>query len=159
MRFHHFKSVLSFQVFEYEYVWIKGWPRGQGEKPLEPYLVSCLVPEDHRNKTLTSVSLVEGKCDKVSNNLRVTYKPRQGKGPKHEFGVCVHAFSLPKDDDGRPVTVSKRLIEWIELVFMLGAKKIFFYNHTPILHQNVRKVGLMPTLQQSFTSFKHSRKP
>ena len=127
-------------MFEYDYVWFTDGPMGEGEKPLEPYLLSCHVPKTHQNKTPTSVSLVERQCERVTNNLKVTYKPL-AKEPKQDFAVCVKAFNIPDDDDGRPTSVSDRIIEWIELMSILGAKKIFFYNLTSKLHQNVRKVG------------------
>ena len=53
----------------------------------------------------------------------------------------MQAFNYPIDNDGRPEPVSDRLIEWIELLSLLGAKKIFFYNLTPVLHPNIRKVS------------------
>ena len=81
--------LLNFQVFEYEYVWWKAFPRGEGHKPLEPYLLSCLVPKSHWDKTPSSVAIVKGKCGtRVSNNLKVIYQPPH-KGPKKDFAVCV----------------------------------------------------------------------
>ena len=80
-----------------------------------------------------SVSIVENICDKATNNLRVIYnKLPEDERDKKEFAVCVKGLDFPNDD------LSVRLIEWIELLHILGADKIFFYNLE--VHPNVTKV-------------------
>lgn len=83
--------------------------------------MACQLPKTHWGKTPASVSIVEDKCDKASNNLRVTYnKPEEGE-EKKKFAVCVKGLDFPEDD------LSVRLVEWIELQVALGVEKIYFY--------------------------------
>ena len=63
--------------------------------------------------------LVEFPCQTATNNLRLVYnKPEQ---QKKKFGVCVKGLNFPEED------ISGRLVEWIELLLVLGADMIFFY--------------------------------
>ena len=65
------------------------------------------------------------------------------------FGVCVKALDFPNDD------LSPRLVEWIELVTILGADKIYMYLHD--VHPNVFKVR-KPDLvyEDGINRFSHS---
>ena len=120
-------------VVEYKYIWFKKW--GNKEKSFQPYLLACQLPQSHWGKTPASVSIVEDKCDKASNNLRVTYnKPAEGE-EKKKFAVCVKGLDFPEDD------LSIRLTEWIEVLGALGADKIFLYNLE--VHPNITKVRLL----------------
>ena len=99
----------------------------------QPYLMACRLPKSHWNKVPISVSIVENICDKPTNNLRVIYnKLPEDETDRKEFAVCVKGLDFPNDD------LSVRLIEWIELLRILGADKIFFYNLE--VHPNVTKV-------------------
>ena len=119
------------KVLEYKYIWYKKW--GNYKQGLfQPYLLACQLPKTHWGKTPVSVSIVENKCDKATNNLRVTYnKPEEGEGKK-KFAVCVKGLDFPEDD------LSIRLTEWIEVLGSLGADKIFLYNLE--VHPNITKV-------------------
>ena len=79
------------------------------------------------------MSIVEHICDKATNNLKVIYNPP--KGPKKDFAVCVRAIHYPDVD------LSFRLIEWIELLSMLGADKIFLYELE--VHPKIKKVSFI----------------
>ena len=122
------------KVLEYKYIWYKKW--GNYKHGLfQPYLLACQLPKSHWNKTPASVSIVENKCDKATNNLRVTYnKPEEGEGKK-KFAVCVKGLDFPEDD------LSIKLTEWIEVLGSLGADKIFLYNLE--VHPNITKVRLL----------------
>ena len=65
-----------------------------------------------------SVSVVESKCDQATNNLRVTYNPLKEGEKKKKFAVCVKGLDFPDKD------ISERLMEWIELLNILGAEKV-----------------------------------
>jgi len=119
------------KVLEYKYIWYKKW--GNYKQGLfQPYLLACQLPKTHWGKTPASVSIVEDKCDKASNNLRVTYnKPAEGE-EKKKFAVCVKGLDFPEDD------LSIRLTEWLEVLGSLGADKIFLYNLE--VHPNITKV-------------------
>ena len=93
-------------------------------------LVSCLCL--HLQVPL-SVSVVENVCDTATNNLKVRYnKLPEGESKKQNFAVCVKGLDFPTED------LSVRLIEWFELLHLLGANKIFLYNLE--VHPNVTKV-------------------
>ena len=77
-----------------------------------------------------SVSIVENKCDYASNNVKVIDNQRK-QPKKDEVIVCVRALDFDND-------MSFQLIEWIELLHLLGASKIFFYIIQ--LHPNMSKV-------------------
>ena len=109
------------KVLEYKYIWNEKWGNYK-QGLLQPYLMACQLPKSHWGQTPASVSIVEDKCDKASNNLRITYnKPEEGE-QKKKFAVCVKGLDMPDD-------LSVRLAEWIELVIAMGADKIFLYSY------------------------------
>lgn len=67
-----------------------------------------------------SVSVVEKPCNNATNNLRVIYNLPPG-GKKKGFAVCVKGLDFLHED------LSVRLVEWIELLTLLGNDKVFFY--------------------------------
>ena len=95
--------------------------------------MSCQIPHSHWGKVPVSVSLVENKCEYANNNIRVVYNRKKPKtSSKKTFGVCVKGLDFPGED------LSLRLVEWIELVTLLGAGKIYMYLMD--VHPNVLKV-------------------
>lgn len=66
---------------------------------------------------------------RLTNNLPVY---NQRPPVKQKFAVCVKGLDFPHED------VSVRLVEWIELLNLLGAGKIFLYNLD--IHENISKV-------------------
>ncbi|XP_011305959.1 uncharacterized protein [Fopius arisanus] len=116
-------------VFEYKYIWYSKW--GNYKQGIyQPYVIACKVPQSHwRKGPPASVSIVERACDTATNNLRVIYNRPQ---VKKEFAVCVKGLDFLHED------LSVRLIEWIELIGILGADKIYFYQLQ--VHPNVTKV-------------------
>ncbi|CAG5104374.1 Protein of unknown function [Cotesia congregata] len=118
-------------VFEYKYIWFKKW--GSYKQGIyQPYVIACKIPQSHWSKDPpASISIVEKPCDIATTNLRVIYnKPPEGK--KKEFAVCVKGLDFLHED------LSVRLVEWIELISILGADKIFFYELQ--VHPNITKV-------------------
>lgn len=113
----------------YTYAWYPKWGNYK-DGILQPFIVSCPSPfQKGRALYPSSVSLVEKQCHPPSNNVRVIYNVPE---KKENFAVCVKGLDFLKDD------LSVRLIEWIELLNMLGAKKIFFYELE--VHPNISKV-------------------
>ncbi|XP_063879434.1 uncharacterized protein LOC135110749 [Scylla paramamosain] len=100
------------------------------ELSIQPYLLECGVPSNHSQRVPKSVSLVEGRYDQPTNNLRVIHNLHNGDR-KRDFAVCVKAMMFSKDE-------SVRLVEWLELIFLLGADKIFLYESD--IHPNMSKV-------------------
>uniref|UniRef100_T1K341 Glycosyltransferase family 92 protein n=1 Tax=Tetranychus urticae TaxID=32264 RepID=T1K341_TETUR len=103
----------------YTYGWYSKWGNYK-DGLLQPYKTTP-APD--------SISLVESKCQKPRNNLRV-YNNRPEV--KQDFAVCVKGLDFLHED------LSVRLIEWIELLKILGAKKIFLYEME--IHSNISKV-------------------
>jgi len=130
--FNNTREPVISKVLEYKYIWYRKWGN---YKPgiFQPYMLACQLPKTHWDKVPLSVSVVENICDTATNNLKVIYnKLPENETKKKEFAVCVKGLDFPTDD------LSVRLIEWIELLHLLGADKIFLYNLE--VHPNVTKV-------------------
>ena len=98
---------------------------------LHGYLITCPIPQEIKNQIPIFVSLVENKCDIASNSLRVFYNQLENAEKKNRFAVCVKASSFNED-------LSVRLIEWIELLQLLGVHKTIFYSL--YVHKNISQV-------------------
>uniref|UniRef100_A0A131YJ70 Glycosyltransferase family 92 protein n=1 Tax=Rhipicephalus appendiculatus TaxID=34631 RepID=A0A131YJ70_RHIAP len=113
---------------KYTYAWYSKWGNYQ-DGILQPFIVTCKAPYlNPKREAPLSVSLVEKQCDKPTNNVRVV---NNRPAVKQDFAVCVKGLDFLKDD------LSVRLIEWIELLNILGAKKIFLYELE--IHPNISK--------------------
>ncbi|XP_018564475.1 uncharacterized protein LOC108905894 isoform X2 [Anoplophora glabripennis] len=121
------KPVLE-KSFEYRYVWNKRWGTFK-QGMYQPYLIACIIPKEFLNSTPKSISLVEKQCDTPTNNLRVFYEKPE---TKKDFAVCVKGLDFLHED------LSVRLVEWIEIMKLLGVDKIFFYELQ--VHRNISKV-------------------
>lgn len=122
------KEPVLVKVMEYKYIWYKKWGNYK-QGIFQPYLIACQIPRAYHHLVPASVSIVEKICDTATNNLRVIYnKPEKKKG----FAVCVKGLDFLHND------LSVRLVEWIELLNILGADKIFFYELQT--HPNISKV-------------------
>ncbi|EFA05387.1 uncharacterized protein LOC659249 [Tribolium castaneum] len=93
-----------------------------------PYLITCPVDLIKGQKP-SSVSLVEKPCDNASNNLRIfeSFSKR-----RKNFLVCVKGLFYPFEDK------THRLVEWIELLGLLGVEKIHFFELN--VHPNTKKL-------------------
>jgi len=121
------KPVFS-PVASYTYLWIKAWGNGK-DKILQPFLITCKIPRLRKEDIPVSVSLVERPCNNATNHLKIQYNiPKQ----KNRFAVCVKGLNYLEED------ISVKLIEWFELLHMLGADKVFMYEFA--VHPNVSKV-------------------
>lgn len=121
---------INVKTASYKYMWRTIW--GNDVDGLQhPYLITCPIPQQFNEVVPVSVSLVEKPCDVPRNNLKVIYnKPIDGK--RKGFGVCVKGLEFLYDD------VSAKLVEWVELILMLGADKIHMYELE--VHANISKV-------------------
>lgn len=115
----------------YNYIWVREWGNSQ-DGQFQPYLMSCRIPAERRDSVPAAVSLVENKCDLATNCLRVIYNKPVSEDAQKNFAVCVKGMDFLYDD------LSVRLVEWIELLSLLGADKIFIYDLQ--VHPNIRKV-------------------
>ncbi|OQR72565.1 hypothetical protein BIW11_03750 [Tropilaelaps mercedesae] len=108
-------------------VWFDKWDNGSPKDLLTPYIVSCHIGVGLREHP-SSVSIVSDPCACPSNNLRLR---RLQPLPRKDFMVCVKGLFFTKDN-------SRELMQWIEMLFLLGAKHIHMYNYR--LHKNTRKM-------------------
>ena len=99
-----------------------------------PVLLTCDLP-DHLNNLVPKATAVkkEVNCSEQLNNLlRIIYdKPDHGHMVER-FGVCVRSVYYHSFD------FSLRLMEWLEMIRILGAHKVFFYSFT--IHPNMEKI-------------------
>lgn len=84
-----------------------------------------------------SVSVVSEKCDHATNNLNIIHKEQAAliqseRTPKNNFAVCVKALDFPDDK------MKARFVEWIEMLRILGADTISFYEY--FVDPNIKKV-------------------
>ena len=121
------KPVIS-KVKSIDIMWVRAWGKIHGEYP---YLLTCEIPQSYKDQVPASVSVVGGKCDKASNNVRIIYNKKSSKD-KDDFGVCVKGLSFLN------VKKSVMLVEWLELLSLLGANKIHLYNYE--VHPLIEKV-------------------
>lgn len=122
------------KLTKYNYIWRKEWGNYK-DNVLQPYLMGCIVPDDERidgDQVPLSVSLVEQPCHTPTNNLRIIYNKQADDEQEENFAVCVKGLELMYVDN------SFRITEWLELLFILGADKVFIYDLG--VHPNVSKV-------------------
>ncbi|XP_065347531.1 uncharacterized protein LOC135944468 isoform X2 [Cloeon dipterum] len=112
------------------YIWNTKW--GAKNESLHPYVLSCSIPKEYGDRVPDSVTLVGRPCDRATNNLRVVHNPLQEEYKK-DFVVCVKALNLKHN-----ASFAIRLVEWIELLRILGADKIVFYELH--VHENITRV-------------------
>lgn len=156
-------------VTEIKYMWLKAWGV-QTESFQQPYLIACDIPTPFKSLAPVVISLVEDKCDKATNLLKVHNK-QPSTGEKEDFAVCVKGLSFQYNDQ------SVILIEWLESLFSMGVSKVFIYvlnvhaNMWKVLHYyaslgkiEVRRHTLsgnnpnIPGFQQDFLTKKLSQK-
>lgn len=124
------KEPFIVKTFEYKYMWFSKWGNYVNGN-FQPYLIACQIPKPFQALVPASVSIVEKQCDTATNNLKVIYNlPADDR--KKGFAVCVKGLDFLYDD------LSVKLIEWIELITLLGADKIYFYELQ--VHPNISKV-------------------
>lgn len=112
------------------YLWRRNWGYNAPEM-WQPHLIACRLPEGRRNSVApVAVSLVENGNDLATNCLRIfNVKPNA----RENFAVVVKALDFYHDEN-----VSVKLVEWIELLRLLGAQKLFLY--VLQVHPNIQKV-------------------
>ena len=92
---------------------------------LLPYMLVCDAPN-----IPDSVSVVQEPCDQATVNLPVI---RNQEKPRRDFAVCASTCVPCFDTD-----LSIRIVEWLELLYILGADKVYVYDKG--LHPNVTAV-------------------
>ena len=116
---------LIVRPFEIRLMWNKDF--GVNRHGSSPYMIGCKNP--YLTQVPLSVSLVENECDEAINNLPIIYNLVE-EGQKKQFGVVVKDLYYPDDE-----SMNMKIIEWIEIILLLGANKIFFYILK--IHENI----------------------
>ena len=107
-------------IYESLILWNPQW-RMIPKNMLNAYLFSCKIPNIYKKYVPFSVSLVEHECDIASNNLNVIYK--KTIYDKNNFAVCVKGLSITDS------SYSVKMVEWLELLFILGVEKVYIYEY------------------------------
>ena len=116
---------ITVPIIKYQVLWREEW--GWNRIGSQPYLIACQNPQP--DVAPVSVSLVERKCDQASNNLKVIHNlPNQLT--KKLFAVCTKDLDFMDDQ-------TNQVVEWIEILSILGADKIFIY--VIKIHPNMMK--------------------
>lgn len=102
-------------IHEYKALWLKHWD--VNKEGSTPFLISYRNPLP--DVIPLSVSLVEHPCDQATNNLEVIYN-QPNRLTKKPFAVCTKDLDFLEDQ-------STQVIEWIEILSILGADKVFIY--------------------------------
>ena len=114
---------------EHEYTIHENYP----DQVYKPITISCRIPQEVESMVPRAVSLTTtSDCPKkVHNSLRVIYeKPNK---TRESFAVCHKSLRYPVIPD-----FNIRLIEWLELLRILGVSKVFLYSLD--IHKNVKRV-------------------
>ncbi|XP_064114024.1 uncharacterized protein LOC135220635 [Macrobrachium nipponense] len=120
---------------EVQEIWLQQWNPNPEPDMYHAYLFTCPIPLEIKNKNIfpSYVSLSSNVCKNITTKLPLLgeevniLKKRKQKG----FVVCVKGMDFAKD-------LSLRLVEWLELLFILGADKVYFYKYR--LHENMERV-------------------
>ncbi|XP_034490332.1 uncharacterized protein LOC117793975 [Drosophila innubila] len=145
------------EATDHKIVWI--W--GGASRRYYPTLISCPLAKSNGTQEVPEmVSLVADRCDRAKNLLRVVHEldeesptakgttemvksppgkqsPKMAKKDSKQekplrFMVCLKAMDFPYID------MSWRLIEWLELLRLLGVDKVVFYDAQ--MHANMTRV-------------------
>lgn len=116
-------------------VWVQQWNKNPSPDMYHTYFFTCPVPEAVRKSGLYPeyASLSTQPCNNVTTMLPVHREGilKKWQNKENQYAVCVKGMDFSKD-------ISHQLIEWLELLFILGTKKVFFYKYA--VHSNVEKV-------------------
>lgn len=111
---------------EYEQLW------SSSSMTNDPFFINCPLPKQVGETKPGAVSLVVlDPCKNATNSLRVINNSPK-RGVKQGFVVCVKGMNYLYDD------ISVKLIEWIEMLGILGVEMIYFY--ILHVHENVERV-------------------
>jgi len=108
-------------------VWPDYWRFGVEDGVYGPQIVTCDIPVQYSSQIPEAISIQPiNDCnligDSPTNVLRVINNRRDVQQLiRPSIGLCVQAFRF------RTYDVSVRLVEWLEMVKMMGGDKVYFY--------------------------------
>ncbi|XP_037931752.1 uncharacterized protein LOC119666542 [Teleopsis dalmanni] len=117
-------------VTDYRPIWNPEWYKAK--HIYFPHLLTCILPVLNGNAVPKAVSLVDTKCSKASNTITIYYDPLPKDKVRNGFAVCVKNLFFPIVDH------SARVVEWLELLRLLGVTKVYMYDLYS--HPNLTKV-------------------
>ncbi|XP_063587802.1 uncharacterized protein LOC134765072 [Penaeus indicus] len=116
-------------------IWVQQWNSHPAPDLYHTYLFTCPIPEGVRKGGAYPdyVSISAQPCNNVTTMVPIHREGilKSQLKKKGKYAVCVKGMDFRKD-------ISHRLIEWLELLFILGAEKVFFYKYS--VHPNIDKV-------------------
>lgn len=96
-------------------IWYDEWDPNDINQYYNPVLLSCRIPF---NETVVGVSITTKPCEMRPNS---TFKLNDTvKDVERNFSVCVKPLDFREE-------ISHHLVQWIEILRILGAEKIDFY--------------------------------
>ncbi|XP_068228445.1 uncharacterized protein [Palaemon carinicauda] len=119
---------------EAQEIWLQQWNPNPEADMHHAYLFTCPIPLEIKKKGIFPeyVSLSSKICENLTTKLPLKEEVNVLKQRKQKsFVVCVKGMDFAQD-------LSVRLVEWLELLFILGADKVFFYKYS--LHKNMERV-------------------
>ena len=106
-------------------IWPEYWGFAFKDSVYGPQIVSCEIPSEYIDKVPRVVSLHPyTNCvseNKPTNLLKVINNQRLETNTKPSIGVCVKAMRYKTYD------VSVRLVEWLEMIRVMGGDKVYLY--------------------------------
>ncbi|XP_045589953.1 uncharacterized protein [Procambarus clarkii] len=117
-------------------VWMQLWDHHPDPKTYHTYLFTCPVPLKMRDSLLYPdfVSLSSQPCTSITTKLPINkegFTELLSGRAKKKYAVCVKGMDFEDD-------ISVKLLEWLELLYILGVDKVFIYKYT--VHVSVEKV-------------------
>ncbi|XP_065334899.1 uncharacterized protein LOC135936127 [Cloeon dipterum] len=109
----------SFSQVSFHYLGNENWV-GKDVR-MQPYMLTCKLPAN--GEIPKSVSIVADRCDNATNNLKVIYNQLPREEKKKAFAVCAKTLFFENRDESFPT----RLVQWMEMLRILGASNISFY--------------------------------
>ncbi|XP_067140238.1 uncharacterized protein [Centruroides vittatus] len=116
-------------------IWLKNWDVVADTIFYRPYIISCPLP--YNIKDIDGVSVITTSCEEPTVYFNLS---RTVQTEKKNFAVCVKGMDFKND-------ISLRLIEWIEMQFLLGKDPNDVEKRTKFLNKNIwqkRRHELIP---------------
>ncbi|XP_015922768.2 uncharacterized protein [Parasteatoda tepidariorum] len=109
------ENVYSYQL-DFQELWITSWDMATPDQYYRPFLLSCEV-----DKTISpsAITVTTTPC-KHSSSILLLNKTHSKSRIQRDFMVCLKPLNFKYD-------ITVKLLEWLELQFLLGADKVAVY--------------------------------
>ncbi|KAF8771025.1 hypothetical protein HNY73_018487 [Argiope bruennichi] len=124
-------SVIEAEVDE---LWVAYWDYANPREYYRPLLISCAVNE---HSTPIAVSVITKPCVEPTNVFWFN-STHSDTNQTRDFAICLKPLNFQND-------ISSRLLEWLELQFLLGASNITIYMY----HLNQRTLEMLRIYESS----------